>query len=202
MGIVKVENASKICMALFVLFLAASLVGILPFSIGKVRAQVVDIDAGIFPSKGTGTTDIVIRFYTRNASIGNVYKADLFWDAVLIGLNIDGNLSADGSYNYMLRVPSQPPLSDIGNHTVAVSSNVFNYGQVSFNFTFTITEFVPSPEYIVLNATYYSLLANYTNLLNRYTELSVNYSALLADYDTIFSEHGDLLSNYNSLSAK
>lgn len=198
---VKVKKAGIICVSLFVLFLAASLVGILPFSIGKVRAQGGDIEAGIFPSQGTSTTDIVIRFYTRNASIGNVDKADLFWDEALIGLNIEGNLSANGSYNYMLRVPSQPPLSDIGNHTVTASSLVFNYGQVSFNFTFTITEFVPNPEYIALNATYYSILANYTDLLNLYTELSFNYSTLLADYDTLFREHGDLLSNYNSLSA-
>src|SRR4030066_1312226 len=112
MGLLKVENASKICMALFVLFLAASLVGILPFSIGKVRAQAEGIDAGIFPSQGTGTTDIVIRFYTRNASIGNVDKADLFWDGVQLGLNLEGNLSADGSYNYLIRVPSRPPLSN------------------------------------------------------------------------------------------
>lgn len=197
----KVKNPRTICVSVFVLFLAASLVGILPFSIGKVQAQGGDIEAGIYPPQGTGTTDIVIRFYTRNTSMGNVDTADLFWDEVLIGLNIEGNVSADGSYNYLLRVPSQPPLSDIGNHTVLVSSNVVPLGQVSFNFTFTVTEFVPSPEYIALNATYYSILANYTDLLSLYTVLSSNYSTLLADYGTLFTEHRDLLSNYNSLSA-
>lgn len=196
-----VKNARRICITLLVLLFAVSAVGFLTFSVDKVRAQGDDIEAGIYPSEGTGATEILIRFYTRNASIGNVDKADLFWDGVSMGLNRAGVVGADGSYDYLLNVPSERPLSDIGNHTIMVDSFVFNYGQVRFNFTFTITEFVPSPEYVALNTTYYSLLANHTDLLNRYTSLSANYSMLLANYDTLLSGHSDLMSNYNSLSA-
>ena len=196
-----VNNARRICKTLLVLLFTISAVGFLPFSIAKVRAQSDDIEAGIYPSEGTGATEIVIRFYVRNASIGKVDKADLFWDGVSRGLNVPGIESADGSYNYLLKVPSEPPLSDIGNHTIMVDSFVFNYGQVRYNFTFRITEFVPSPEFIALNTTYYSILANYTDLLNRYASLSANFSILLANYSILLNEHAPLISNYNSLSS-
>lgn len=164
-------------------------------------AQGSGIEAEIHPSSGTANTDILIRFLTTNASIGNVQKADIFWDDVAIELNEPGNQSADGSYNYFLNVPTEPPLSDVGNHTIRVDSLVFNYGQVSFNFTFTVTEYVPSPEYLTLNATYYSLLINFTDLLNSYNALLVNYSKTSADYATLVGEHSQLLLDYNSLSA-
>jgi hypothetical protein len=201
MGLVQVKNVRRICEILLILFVVAYGVGILPFSVDNVRAQGNAIEAEIHPSQGIGSTDILIRFYTRNASIGNVDKADFFWDDVSIELNKAGIQSADGSYNYWLKVPSEHPLSDVGNHTIRVDSFVWNYGQVSFNFTFEITEFVPGPEYVALNATYYSILANYSDLLNHYASLSVNYSKLFADYNTFLSEHSSLLSNYNSLSA-
>jgi hypothetical protein len=167
----------------------------------QVKAQGGPIEAEILPTQGSANTIILIRFKTINASIGNVQRADIFWDAFSIALNQEGVPGADGSYNYNLTVPSEPPLSDVGNHTIRADSSVFNYGQVSFNFTFTITEFVPSPEYVALNATYYSLLANYTSLLNTYNLLLANYSKISTDYATLISEHSQLLLNYNSLSA-
>jgi len=115
---VSVKNARRICITLLVLLFAVSAVGFLTFSVDKVRAQSEDIEAGIYPSEGTGATEISIRFYTRNASIGNVDKADLFWDGVSKGLNRAGVVGADGSYNYLLNVPSERPPSDIGNHTI------------------------------------------------------------------------------------
>jgi prefoldin subunit 5 len=167
----------------------------------QIRAQGNPIEAEILPSEGNASTNILIRFSTKNATIGNVDKADIFWDGVTIMLNQQGLTGADGSYNYNLTVPSEPPLSDIGNHTIRVDSSVFNYGPITFNFTFTITEFVPSPEYVFLNTTYYSLLVNYTDLLNQYNQLLVNYNETSTDYAALLTEQNQLLLNYNSLSA-
>jgi hypothetical protein len=167
----------------------------------QVKAQGDQIESEILPSQGNANTAILIRFRTKNATIGNVDKADIFWDNFTVALNRQGILGADGSYNYNLTVPSEPPLSDVGGHTIRVDSLVFNYGQVSFNFTFTITEFVPSPEYNALNTSYYSLLANYTSLLNNYDRLLGNFSKMSNDYTALLAEHGQLLQDYNSLSA-
>jgi ABC-type transporter Mla subunit MlaD len=147
--------------------------------------------------------------------VGKVQTADIFWDDTTVALNQQGVLGADGSYNYNLTAPTEPPLSNVGNHTIRVDSSVFNYGPVSFNFTFTITEFVPSPEYTALNATYNSLLTNYTNLLANYTQLIVNfnetstaYANLLSQanqlnlsYNTLLANYNSLIANYNSLVA-
>jgi len=177
------------------------LLSLICITIVPVRAQGSPIEAEILPSQGNANTSILIRFSTKNATIGNVDKADIFWDDVSIALNQQGALGADGSYNYNLTVPSEPPLSNVGNHTIRVSSSVFNYGPVTFNFIFMITEFVPSPEYLALNATYFSLLANYTGLLNSYDQLLSNYSKKSADYADLLNEQTQLLLNYNSLSA-
>jgi len=188
-------NSFKTLLVISILLLSVSLIAV------GVKAQDSMIEAEIHPSEGTADTDILIRFSTTNASIGNVEKADIFWDDFSIGLNEQGVEGADGSYNYHLRVPSEPPLSDVGNHTIRVDSLVLNYGQVSFNFTFTVTKYVPSPEFVALNATYYSLLANYTDLLGNYTLLLANYSELSNDYAALHTEHDQLLLNFNSLSA-
>lgn len=170
-------------------------------AIVQVKAQGSPIEAEILPSQGNANTHILIRFSTKNATIGNVDKADIFWDDFSLALNQQGVLGADGSYNYDLTVPSEPPLSNVGNHTIRADSSVFNYGQVTFNFTFTITELVPSPEYLALNATYYSLLTNYTDLLNNYNQLLANYSEASTDHTALLAEYSQLLLNYNSLSA-
>jgi hypothetical protein len=167
----------------------------------QVKAQDGPVESEILPSQGNANTTILARFRTTNATIGNVDKADIFWDDSNVALNQQGILGADGSYNYNVTVPTQPPFSDIGNHTIRVDSFIFNYGQASFNFTFTITEFVPSPEYLALNATYYSLLTNFTNLLNNFNQLLQNYSKTSADYTALLAEHEQLLLDYNSLSA-
>ncbi len=167
----------------------------------QANAQGIPIEAEILPSQGNANTNILIRFSTKNASIGNVDKVDIFWDDASIALNRQGVQGADGSYNYNLTVPSMHPLSDIGNHTIRVDSSVFNLGPVTFNFTFTITEFVPSPEYLALNATYYDLLANYSTLVDSYSQLLANYSRTSQDYAALLANHSQLLLDYNSLSA-
>ena len=191
------------------------LISLMGLTAMQARAQGSPIEAEIHPSQGTATTIIIVRFTTTNASVGKVQTADIFWDDTTIALNQHGVLGADGSYNYNLTAPTEPPLSNIGNHTIRVDSDVFNYGPVSFNFTFTITEFVPSPEYTALNATYYSLLSNYTNLLANYTQLLVNfnetstaYANLLSQanqlnlsYNTLLAHYNSLIANYNSLVA-
>jgi len=167
----------------------------------KVGAQGDQIAGEILPSQGAANTNILIRFNTLNSSIGGVQMADIFWDESAIALNQPGQLGADNSYNYNITVPTQTPLSDVGNHTIRVDSSVFNYGPVSFNFTFTVTEYVPSLEFLTLNATYYSLLANYTELNNTYNLLLANYNEISANYTSLTTNYGQLLSNYNILSA-
>lgn len=196
----------KILMVSLVFLLTVNALAIL------AKAQDSEIKAEILPSEGTASTDILVRFHTRNVSIGNVDKADIFWDDFSIALNEQGVLGADGSYNYHLNIPTESPLSDVGNHTIRVDSYVSNYGQVSFNFTFNVTEYVPSPEYVALNSTYYSLLANYTDLLVNYTYLLANYSQLSTNYTTLSTDYAklrneqmallnSLSSSYNSLLA-
>jgi hypothetical protein len=196
----------KTLMAIFVLI---SLIGLTAM---QVRAQGSPIEAEILPSQGTATTIILLRFTTTNASVGNVQTADIFWDNTTVALNKQGVLGADGSYNYNLTVPTQPPQSNVGNHTIRADSSVFNYGPITFNFTFTITEFVPSPEYTALNATYNSLLTNYTqllinfnatstayaNLLNQANQLNLSYNTLLANYNSLTANYNSLAANYNS----
>ena len=184
------------------------LISLMGLTAMQARAQGSPIEAEIHPSQGTATTIIIVRFTTTNASVGKVQTADIFWDDTTIALNQHGVLGADGSYNYNLTAPTEPPLSNIGNHTIRVDSDVFNYGPVSFNFTFTITEFVPSPEYTALNATYNSLLTNYTNLLANYTQLLINFNETSTAYANLLSQanqlnlsYNTLLANYNSLTA-
>jgi methyl-accepting chemotaxis protein len=190
------------------------LLSLMGITVIHVKAQ-GPIEAEILPSQGSANTVILLRFSTVNASVGNVQTADIFWDDSNIALNQEGVLGADGSYNYNLTVPTEPPLSTVGNHTIRVDSTVFNYGPVSFNFTFNITEFVPSQEYLDLNATYNSLLANYTSLLDNYTQLLANfnetstaYATLLIQanqlnqsYNTLIANYNSLIANYNSLAA-
>jgi hypothetical protein len=185
----------KTLMAIFVLI---SLIGL---TATQVRAQGSPIGAEILPSQGTATTIILLRFSTTNASVGNVQTADIFWDGTTVALNQQGALGADGSYNYNLTVPTEPPLSDVGNHTIRVDSTIFNYGPVSFNFTFTITEFVPSPEYTSLLTNYTNLLANYTQLLINFNVTSTAYANLLGQANQLNLSYNTLLANYNSLTA-
>jgi hypothetical protein len=173
------------------------------------------INAEILPSQGGAGTTIILRFTTTNVSVGAVTPADIFWDNNTIAINQPGVLGANGAYNYNLTIPTEPPLSNIGNHTIRLDSNVVPYGAVSFSFTFDVTEFVPSPEYLALNETYYSLLTNYTDILGNYTqllssyeELSTNYTTLMAqhnndtlNYNTLISQYNVLNTNYNSLTA-
>jgi hypothetical protein len=184
---------------LIAIFLLISLISLTAM---QARAQGSPIGAEILPSQGNAFTIILLRFMSTNASVGNVQTADIFWDDTTVALNQQGVLGADGSYNYNLTVPTEPPLSNVGNHTIRVDSSVFNYGQVSFNFTFTITEFVPSPEYLALNDTYNSLLANYTNILGNYTQLLANFNELSANYTTLLAEHNNDTLNFNTLTSQ
>ncbi|HVP16400.1 MAG TPA: hypothetical protein VMT42_03440 [candidate division Zixibacteria bacterium] len=184
------------------------LLSLISITVIPARAQGIPIESEIHPSQGPTNTAILIRLYTVNASVGNVTTADIFWDDSTLALNQHGVPGADGSYNYNITVPTNPPLSYTGNHTIRVESSVFNYGPTSFNFTFTITEFVPSPEYLALNATYNSLFLNYTNILGNYTQLLTNFNATSAAYADLLSAtnqlnltYGTLLSQYNSMIA-
>jgi len=181
----------------------------------NAQANQYQIDAGIHPAQGGANTTIYLSFTSLSASVQNVTSASILWDDVVIQpLNQNGTLS-NGAYYYSLAVPTEPPYSTNGTHTIQVNSNIAPYGQVSFNFTFTITGFVPSSEYTQLNDTYYALLNNYVTILGNYTllqsnfnELSVNYTTLLAEhnndtlnFNTLISQYNVLNTNYNSLAA-
>jgi hypothetical protein len=157
------------------------------------------INAEMLPSQGGANTTILLRFTTTNSSISSVQSADIFWDNNTITLNQQGTLGANGAYNYNLTVPTESPLSNQGNHTIRVDTNVAPYGTISFSFTFTITEFVPSPEYLDLNETYYSLLTNYTNILGNYTQLLSSYAELSANFTVLMAQHNNDTLNYNTL---
>jgi hypothetical protein len=194
-----------------ILFLTLLILSLTFVATGQVKAQsqYAGINAEILPPEGGANTTIILKFTSNTtAGVGSVNPADIFWDGQELALDQTGILGADGSYNYNITVPNEPPLSDIGNHTITVDSTVTPYGPVSFSFTFNITEFVPSPEFLALNDTYYSLLTNYTNILGNYTQLSANYTTLLAEYgndtlnyNTLVAQYNALISNYNSLSA-
>lgn len=179
------------------LLLCLILLSLAGFVTTRVKAQAGEIQAEILPSEGSASTNITIRFKTTVLNVGNVDRADIFWDEVNMALNEQGILGADGSYNYQLQVPTEFPLSELGNHTIRVDSVVSNYGPANFNFTFTIIEFVPSPEYVSLNETYNSLLTNYTRLWSDYNQTLIAYSILLANYSTLNS----VLMNFSSLTA-
>jgi hypothetical protein len=174
----------------------------------RVNAQeYANINAGILPTQGGANTTILLTFLTTSSSVGNVTTADIFWDNNTVAFNESGVLGASGAYDYNLTVPNEPPLSDQGDHTIQVDSYVLPYKQVSFYFTFNVTEFVPSPEYSALLANYTNILGNYTQLQSSYTELSANYTTLMAEYNnatlnynTLVSTYTVLNANYNSLS--
>jgi len=183
---------------LFPIFLALSLTFV---TVVRVSAQPTYpfINYEILPSQGGANTTIILRFTTTSPNVSNVQTADIFWDNNTVALNQSGFLGASGAYDYNLTVPTEPPLSDEGNHTIQVDSNVANYGPISFFFTFNITEFVPSPEYIALNETYYSLLTNYTDILGNYTQLQSDYAVLFENYTTALAENANDTQNYNTL---
>ncbi len=201
-----------------ILFLSLLILSLTFVATVQVKAQPpppAGITAEILPSEGGANTTITLRFLTTNSSIGSVQTADIFWDNNTLALDQAGSLGADGSYNYNVTVPTEPPLSDVGNHTIRVDTSVLLVGSVSWSFTFNVTEFVPSPEYLALNDTYYSLLGNYTEILGNYTQLQAiytdlqanfqilgtNYTALLQDYSTLISNYNVLDANYNSLTS-
>jgi len=169
----------------------------------KAQQQFPYITSEILPAQGGANTTIVLRFLTTPGyNVSNVATADIFWDNNTVVLDQAGTLGADGSYNYNITVPVESPYSDIGNHTIRVDSNVVPYGAISFFFTFNITEFVPSPEYLALNETYYSLLTNYTNIEGNYTQLLSIFSQLSANYTTLMAEYTNETQNYNTLIAQ
>jgi hypothetical protein len=187
-----------------ILFLTLLILSLTFVATGQVKAQAQQqypgINSEILPSEGGADTIITLRFTTTNSSVGKVTTADIFWDNNSIEpLNILGTLGADGSYNYNVTIPTEPPLSDIGNHTIRVDSSVVPYGSVSFYFTFNVTEFVPSPEYTALLANYTNILGNYTQLQSSYTELSANYTTLMAEYTNSTQNYNALFANYNAL---
>jgi hypothetical protein len=184
-----------------ILFLTVLILSLTFVATGQVKAQsqYAGITAEVLPSEGGANTTIILRFLTTNSSVGNVQPADIFWDNNTIALNQAGTVGADDSINYNITVPNESPLSDVGNHTIRVDSTVAPYGAISFFFTFNVTEFIPSPEFLALNDTYYSLLTNYTNILGNYTQLQTNFSDLETNYQTLGDNYTILLDDYNAL---
>lgn len=151
----------------------------------------------LYPTKGTVSTNIVLKAFVPPQSNNWVY-----WDDVVIASNLAYDDQILG-FALNLSCPNVAPYSDLGNHTVTVESYYVDNGSkvAYFNATFEITEYSPTSEYLALNATYYSLLVNYSDLLNSYNSLLANYNILVESNNNLLNNHTILLSNYNSLAA-
>jgi hypothetical protein len=149
----------------------------------------------LYPSKGSGFTEIVMEAYVPINSRNNI-----FWDDKVLALDV-----SKGQENYPLIMniscPNEPPYSDLGNHTVAVESFYWDGSdKVTYmNATFEIIEYVPCDEYLALNATYYQLLADYYALNASYQNLIAQYNILSSSYNSLLDQYSSLLENYNSL---
>jgi hypothetical protein len=196
---IKGRTMAKTWKILFQLLIILSLTFVATARV-KAQQQYPGITSEILPSEGGANTTIILRFTSNTtAGVGSVNPTDIFWDNNTIALNQAGTLGADGSFNYNITVPNESPLSNVGNHTIRVDSTVVPYGSVSFSFLFNVTQFVPSPEYLVLNDTYYSLLTNYTDVLGNYTQLLSSFAILSANYTTLLAEHNNDTLNLNTL---
>jgi hypothetical protein len=151
----------------------------------------------LYPAEGTVRTNIVLRAFVPPGSNNWVY-----WDDMVIARNIPYDDQIIG-FTLNISCPNESPYSDLGNHTVTVESFYMENGSrvAYFNATFEIIEYLPTSEYLSLNATYYSLLANYSELLDNYNSLLINYTALTDSNNDLFSNYTILLSNYNSIAA-
>jgi hypothetical protein len=176
------------------------LLSLMLISVARTNAQ-TEPQGEILPPQGPANTTILIRFTTLDPNVSNVQTADIFWDNLTIGLNQQFVTGANGiSENYNLTPPAASPFSDVGNHTIRVDTKVPS--PKTYSFIFNITESVPSPEYLALNATYYHLLANYTDIFGNFTRLQADFAQLSANYTTLQQIHTNDTVNYSTLIAQ
>lgn len=179
----------------FGIFVVSSLVLVLP----EVNAQPY---FAVYPTEGNVTTDIFLQIRgLPSTQFYEYYYLYIFWDDFLLGVFPDNS----GTYNHYFDTHFSPPnsgnYSALGNHTVYFE--VWNAGRnaifINATFVFKITEYFPCPEYVALNATYYSLLGNYSSLLDDYNTLLADYNELLDDHNSLSTNYNDLLGSYDSL---
>ncbi|HKZ94760.1 MAG TPA: hypothetical protein VJ249_09320 [Candidatus Bathyarchaeia archaeon] len=182
--------------AIFVgIFVLLSLVLTVP----RVNAQPY---FAVYPTEGNVNTDIFLQIRgLPGTGFYEVYYLYIFWDDILLGTFPDNSQTYNHYFDTHFSPPNSGSYSALGNHTVYFE--VWNAGRgtmfINATFDFTITEYLPCPEYLAMNATYYELLGNYTNLLANYNSLFVNYTALLADYNSLSTNYNNLFKSYDSL---
>lgn len=156
----------------------------------------------VYPTEGTVDTDIFLEI--RGLPGGQYYNSyDLLyiiWDDVLLGV-FSSAPGYDQYFDFHFSPLNTGDYSALGNHTVYFE--VWNSGRTEMylnaTFVFTITEYLPNPEYLALNATYYQLIADYNALNANYQNLMAQYNALSGDYDALLNQYNNLLGDYNSL---
>ena len=165
----------------------------------KVNAQPY---FAVYPTEGNVTTDIFLQIRgLPGTGFYEYYYLYIFWDDILLGVFPDNS----GTYEHFFDTHFSPPnsgnYSALGNHTVYFEVWNANRNAMFINatFAFTITEYFPCPEYVVLNATYHSLLGNYSSLLENYNTLLADYNELLDDHNSLSTNYNDLLDSYDSL---
>ncbi|MEM3703358.1 MAG: hypothetical protein QXX79_02905 [Candidatus Bathyarchaeia archaeon] len=158
----------------------------------------------VYPTEGSVTTDIFLQIRgLPGTQFYEYYYLSIFWDDILLEIFPDNSGTYDHYFDTHFSPPKSGKYSALGNHTVYFE--VWNAGRntmfINATFVFTIIEYFPCPEYVALNATYYSLLGNYSSLLGDYNTLLADYTELLDDYDSLSTNYYDLLDDYTSLSA-
>lgn len=177
------------------IFVVLSLVFMLPI----VNAQPY---FAVYPTEGNVNTDIFLQIRgLPGTGFYEYYYLYIFWDDILLGTFPDNS----GTYEHYFDTHFSPPnnwnYSALGNHTVYFE--VWNNGRtamfINATFVFTITEYIPCPEYLALNATYYQLLAEYNSLNASYQNLMAQYNTLSANYDDLLNQYSNLSGNYYNL---
>lgn len=156
----------------------------------------------VYPTEGSVDTDIFLQIRgLPGTGFYEVYYLYIFWDDILLGTFPDNSQTYDHYFDTHFSPPNRDNYASLGNHTVYFK--VWNAGRnavfINATFDFTIIEYVPCPEYLALNATYYNLLAEYETLSMNYTSLLADYGSLLIDHTSLLDDYDSLLSNYSSL---
>jgi len=158
----------------------------------------------VYPTEGNVTTDIFLQIRgLPGTQFYEYYYLYIFWDDILLGVFPDNSGTYDHYFDTHFSPPNSGNYSALGNHTVYFE--VWNAGRnamfINATFVFTITEYLPCPEYVALNATYAELLSNYTMLLNNYNSLVANHSKLNNDYTSLSANYYELFDSYEGLNS-
>lgn len=156
----------------------------------------------VYPTEGDVNTDIFLQIRgLPGTGFYEYYYLYIFWDDILLGTFPDNSGTYDHYFDTHFSPPNKGNYSALGNHTVYFE--VWNNGRTAMllndSFVFTITKYLPCPEYLTLNTTYYQLLTDYNALNDSYQNLMLQYNSLNANYNTLLNQFDNLTGYYNFL---